>query len=83
MTLTVKEKATLEIFNKKALIYEYVEVKSVGIGGVENTINKLQKIGAKAKKFKSSLETITSDYTMAQITDMDEARRRKARCNNL
>jgi DNA-directed RNA polymerase alpha subunit len=83
MTLTEKEIKTLATLNAKKEVYEYVEVKGFGLGGVEKIVNKLQKIGAKAKKFKSSLVIETPDFTMAQITDMDEARRRNARKNNL
>ena len=83
MTLTAKEIQTLSTLNAKKDIYEYVEVKGFGLGGVEKIVNKLQKIGAKAKKFKSSIVVETPAFTMAQITDMDEERRRQARNNNL
>ena len=83
MKLTAKEIQTLSLLNKKALVYEYVEVKSIGLGGVEKISIKIQKIGTKAKKFTYSIITETPDFTMAQITDMDEDRRRKSRNNNL
>lgn len=83
MTLTQKEIDTLAMLNKKALVYEYAEVKAIVVGGIETTVNKLQKIGAKAKKVNKANTAELSDLTMAQITDMDEARRLKARKNNL
>jgi len=83
MKLTAKEIQTLSLLNKKALVYEYVEVKSIGLGGVEKISSKIQKIGTKAKKFTYSIINETPDFTMAQITDMDEDRRRKSRNNNL
>jgi hypothetical protein len=84
MTLTAKEIATLEVLNKKGLVYEYVEVKALGTNGM-TTVNKLVKIGSKAvntKENKANTSEISS-LTMAQITDADEARRANARRNNL
>ena len=87
MTLTEKEIKALEIFNKKGLVYEYVEVQAVGLNGVMTTVNKLQKIGAKAKKVNPVQESWKSNdfenLTMAQIEDAQEARRIQARKNNL
>ena len=49
MTLTVKEIATLEVLNKKGLVYEYVEVQALGTNGM-TTVNKLVKIEVKKEK---------------------------------
>lgn len=55
MTLTQKEIDTLAIFNKKGLVYEYVEVQAIGINGM-TTVNKLQKTEAKIKKVNPVME---------------------------
>jgi hypothetical protein len=86
MILTEKEIKTLEVLNEKKEIYEYVEVEALGLGGVTKTVNKLVKIGAKAKRVNPVMEMVakdTKEYTMAEITDMDEARRLRAKKNNL
>lgn len=86
MTLTAKEIATLEVLNKKGLVYEYVEVEALGLGGVTKIVNKLVKIGAKAKKVNPVMQMVaddTKELTMAEIQDADEARRARAIKNNL
>ena len=86
MALTAKKVTTLELLNKKGLGYEYVEVEALGLGGVTKLVNKLVKIGAKAKKVNPVMEMVANDtkeLTMAEIQDADEARRAIARKNNL
>ena len=86
MTLTAKEITTLELLNKKGLVYEYVEVEALGLVGVTKIVNKLVKIGAKAKKVNPVMQMVANDtkeLTMAEIQDADEARRAIARKNNL
>ena len=75
MTLTEKEIATLKLFNAKKEIYEYVEVKVLGIGGVEKTVNKLVKIGAKAKKENPVMKMVEQmpELTLQECEDIREA----------
>jgi hypothetical protein len=65
MTLTEKEIATLKLFNAKKEIYEYVEVKVLGIGGV----------GAKAKKENPVMKMVEQmpELTLQECEDIREA----------
>ena len=83
MTLTQKEIDTLAIFNKKGLVYEYVEVQALQIGGGTKLVNKLVKIDAKVKKENKANTSEVSTLSMAQIQDAQESRRQQARKNNL
>jgi len=72
MTLTAKEITTLELLNKKGLVYEYVEVETLGLGGITKLVNKLVKIDAKAKKVNPVMEMCRlnpeiSDYRIEQM----------------
>jgi len=84
MTLTAKEIATLELLNKKGLVYEYVEVQALGANGM-TTMNKLVKIGSKVinTKVNTANTSEVSSLSMAQIEDANELRRQQARKNNL
>lgn len=84
MTLTQKEIDTLAIFNKKGLVYEYVQVQALGVNGM-TTVNKLVKIGAKAinTKVNPANTSELSNLSMAQIEDVNVERRQQAIKNNL
>lgn len=72
MTLTAKEITTLELLNKKGLVYEYVEVEALGLGGVTKLVNKLVKINAKAKKVNPVMEMcrLNPEISDARIEEM-------------
>jgi hypothetical protein len=84
MTLTQKEIDTLAIFNKKGLVYEYVQVQSFGVNGM-TTVNKLVKIGKKGikSKFNPANTSELSSLSMSEITDAQVARTKQAMKNNL
>ena len=74
MKLTQKEIDTLAILNKKGLVYEYIEVKSIGIGGVEKIVNKMVKINTKAKKVNPVMKMAeNNEMTLVEAQDVMEA----------
>lgn len=83
MTLTTKEIATLETLNKKGLVYEYVEVEALGIGGVVKLVNKLVKIDAKAKKVNPVMEMcrLNPEISDARIEEIRMQSRKKQSIN--
>lgn len=79
MTLTAKEIATLEVLNKKGLVYEYVEVEALQIGGGTKIVNKLVKINAKAKKVNPVMKMAaeSKEMTSVEAQDVMEASRKR------
>ena len=79
MTLTSKEIATLEVLNKKGIVYEYVEVEALGLGGVTKMVNKLVKIGTKAKKVNPVMQMVSEskEMTSVEAQDVMEASRKR------
>ena len=79
MTLTAKEITTLELLNKKGLVYEYVEVEALGLGGVIKTVNKLVKINAKKKKVNPVMKMVaeSKEMTSVEAQDVFEASRKR------
>lgn len=79
MTLTSKEIATLELLNKKVLVYEYVEVEVLGLGGVSKLANKLVKINAKAKKANPVMKMVSEsrEMTSVEAQEVMEASRKR------
>lgn len=83
MTLTQKEIDTLATFNRNGLKYEYVESKTLGIGGVEKIVNKMVKINAKAKKANPVMEMAAKGKEMSSVEAQDvmEASRKRQLSN--
>jgi hypothetical protein len=79
MILTTKEITTLEILNKKGLVYEYVKVEALGLGGVIKTVNKLVKINAKKKKINPVMKMVaeSKEMTSVEAQDVFEASRKR------
>ena len=79
MTLTAKEITTLELLNKKGLVYEYVQVEALGLGGVVKTVNKLVKINAKKKKVNPVMKMVaeSKEMTSVEAQDVFEASRKR------
>ncbi len=79
MTLTVKEITTLELLNKKGLVYEYVEVEALGLGGVTKLVNKLVKIDTKAKKVNPVMKMVSEskEMTSVEAQEVMEASRKR------
>jgi hypothetical protein len=71
MTLSIKEITTIELLNKKGLVYEYVEVQALGLGGVIKTVNKLVKINAKKKKFNPVMKMVAESREMTSVEAQD------------
>lgn len=80
MTLTSKEITTLELLNKKGLVYEYVQVEALGLGGVTKLVNKLVKIDAKAKKVNPVMKMASESKEMTSVEAyeiMESSRKRQ------